>query len=82
MVDWRALRGHLLVLLATLSGIVGMGVVFTGATAGRMGELALGLPLLCLGLWWSGIQLGRSRTAVRARRAARTGVRPPDGTGR
>jgi hypothetical protein len=80
--DWRALRGHILVLLAMLCGIVGMGVVYTGATAGKMGELTLGLPLLCLGLWWSGIQLGRSQAASRARRAARTGVRPPDGTGR
>jgi hypothetical protein len=82
MADWRAMRGHLLVLLATLCGIVGMGVVFTGATAGKMGEVTLGLPLLCLGLWWCGIQLGRSQRASRARRAARTGMRPPDGMSR
>lgn len=71
MQDRQALRGHILVLLATLSGIVGMGLTFTGAVQGKLGDLILGLPLLLLGLWWSGIQLGRSQRASRVRRAAR-----------
>jgi threonine/homoserine/homoserine lactone efflux protein len=75
-----AIRGHLLVLLATMCGIVGMGLVFTGATAGNLAALTLGLPLLFLGLWWAGIQLGRSQMENRARRLDRTQARSPDGT--
>lgn len=68
-------RAYALVLLATLCGVVGMGLVFTGATEGRPDDLILGLPLLFLGLWWSGIQLGRSQAAGRARRAAKLRAR-------
>jgi Zn-dependent protease with chaperone function len=71
MIDVTAVRGYVLVLLATLCGIVGMGLVFSGATAGMMLDVTIGLPLLFLGLWWSGIQLGRSQMAHRARRAQR-----------
>jgi hypothetical protein len=77
----RAVRSHLLVLLATLCGIVGMGMVFTGMTDGNLEALVLGLPLLCVGLWWSGMQLGRSQRARRARRGARTGGGPRMGRG-
>ena len=74
----RALQGYVLVLLATLCGVVGMGLTYTGATDGRLGDLIAGLPLLFLGLWWSGIQLGRSQAAGRARRAARLRARGLD----
>ena len=67
--DRIAMRGHLLVLLATLCGIAGMGLVFTGATNGKMADVTFGLPLLVVGLWWSGIQLGRSQMAHRTRKA-------------
>jgi hypothetical protein len=73
-----AVRAHALVLLATLCGVVGMGLAFTGATEGRLDDLILGLPLLFLGLWWSGIQLGRSQAASRARRAAKLRARSLD----
>ena len=71
MVNRHVLYGHVLVLRATLFGVVGMGITYTGVTGGRLSDLTLGLPLLLLGLWWSGIQLGRSQAAGRARRAAR-----------
>ncbi len=77
--DWQALRANALLLLATLCGIVGMATVFTAATDGKPSDLVLGLPLLFVGLWWSGIQLGRSQAAGRARRAARLRARSPDG---
>jgi hypothetical protein len=71
MIDLKAVRGYAAVLVATLCGIVGMALVFSGATDGKMLDITIGLPLLFLGLWWSGIQLGRSQTAHRARRAKR-----------
>jgi hypothetical protein len=81
MMDWNAIRGHVLVLLATLCGIVGMALVFNGATDGKLADITVGLPLLFLGLWWSGIQLGRSHTAHRARRA-KTRALAQNGTSR
>ena len=78
MANRHVLYGHVLVLLATLCGVVGMGITYTGVTDGSLGDLTLGLPLLLLGLWWSGIQLGRSQAAGRARRAARLRARTLD----
>ncbi len=80
--DRHALQSHVLVLLAALCGVVGMAVVYSAAADGKPGDLTLGLPLLLIGLWWSGIQLGRSQAAVRARRTARTQARPPNKIGR
>jgi hypothetical protein len=82
IVSRHALHGYVLVLLATLCGVAGMGLVFTGATEGKPADLTVGLPLLFLGLWWSGIQLGRSQAAGRARRAARLRARTLDGSSR
>jgi hypothetical protein len=77
IVQRQALQGHVLVLLATVCGVFGMGLAYTGLTDGNPGALIIGVPLLFLGLWWSGIQLGRSQAAARARRAARLRARSP-----
>ncbi|MBV9279877.1 MAG: hypothetical protein JOZ41_07335, partial [Chloroflexi bacterium] len=68
--DRRMIRGHVLVLVATLAGIVGMGIVFEGATRGSLVGVSRGMPLLLLGLWWAGRELARSMMLSRARRAA------------
>lgn len=68
--DRRAIWGHSLVLLTTLCGIAGMGIIFNGITDGSLREVSQGIPLLLIGLWWSGRQLGRSLALSRARRTA------------
>jgi hypothetical protein len=65
--DRQALRGHLLVLLATISGIVGTGLVFSGIMHGSMIGISQGMPLVMIGLWWAGRELGRSMLASRTR---------------
>jgi len=67
--DWHAVRGHALVLIATLAGIVGMGLVFGGALHGNLKAMMQGVPFLLLGLWWAGRELGRSMMAGHARRS-------------
>lgn len=64
--DWHTFRGHALVLIATVAGIVGMGVVFGGAMHGNLRAMTQGVPFLLLGLWWAGRELGRSMMAGRA----------------
>jgi hypothetical protein len=63
---WQAIRGHALVLISTLAGIVGMGVIFGGAMDGNLHTMMQGAPLLLLGLWWAGRELGRSMMLSRA----------------
>jgi hypothetical protein len=58
--EWQSIRGHALVLISTLAGIVGMGVVFGGAMHGNLSTMMQGAPFLLLGLWWAGRELGRS----------------------
>lgn len=67
----QAIRGHALVLISTPAGIVGMGIVFGGATHGNLHEVVQGAPLLLLGLWWSGRELGKSMMFGRPRRSGR-----------
>ncbi|GAC1325877.1 MAG: hypothetical protein NVS2B16_11780 [Chloroflexota bacterium] len=67
--DWTVIRGHSLVLIATLAGIAGMGIVFGGAMHGDLHAMMRGAPFLLLGLWWAGHDLGRSMMASRARHA-------------
>ncbi len=67
--DWQTFRGHALVVLATISGIVGMGVVFDGAMHGSVVGISRGVPFLLMGLWWAGRELGRSMIASRNRRS-------------
>ena len=69
----QAIVGHVLVLAATLAGVIGMGVVYQGISHGNIPELTRGLSLLLVGLWWAGRELGRSMLAGRARRAANPG---------
>jgi hypothetical protein len=64
----QVMRGHAFVLLATLSGIVGMGMVFSGAMHVSVTEVCRGIPLLMVGLWWAGRELGRSMCYSRNRR--------------
>lgn len=75
----QTLRGHTLTVLAIVMGIAGMGMVFSGAMAGNFPEISRGLPLLLIGLWWAGRELGRSMDGSRARRmlAARAASADP-----
>jgi len=70
----QSIRGHALALLATCSGIVGMGIVFNGVADGSMRELSVGVPLLFMGLWWSGQVLARSILVSRAKHEARATI--------
>jgi hypothetical protein len=63
----RALASYLSVTLAVVAGIVGMGICFNAVLAGNLHELSLGMPLLLIGLWWAGHELGRSMIASRRR---------------
>jgi len=63
-----AMRNHTLVVVATLAGIGGMGLLFDGLMRGSVGDLTAGLPLLMVGLWWSGRELARSKQAASRRR--------------
>ena len=65
-----SIRGHALVLISTLAGIAGMGIVFGGAMHGDVHSIMQGAPLLLLGLWWAGRELGRSMLLSRARSSA------------
>jgi hypothetical protein len=65
--EWQAIRGHAVVLIATLAGIVGMGVIFGGAMHGNFHTMMQGAPFLLLGLWWAGRELGRSMIVSRTR---------------
>lgn len=61
----HALLAHALILMASLAGIVGMGLVYQGVMHGDFVQLSRGVALLLVGLWWSGRQLGRSMLARR-----------------
>ncbi len=63
-----AIRNHALVAAATLAGIVGMGLLFDALMRGNLGDLTMGVPLLMVGLWWSGRELARSKQAAARRR--------------
>lgn len=69
---WHTLGGHVLTVLAVLAGIAGMGMVFDAAMHGSVLQLTQGIPLLLMGLWWAGRELGRSMMASRGRAS-----RPP-----
>ena len=79
-VDWRTLRAHALVLLATGAGILGMGMIFSGAMHSSLAQMSRGAPLLFIGLWWSGRALAQSMIASRQRKLnagpPRTGMEP------
>lgn len=64
----RDLQGHALVLLATMSGIVGMGMMFDAAMRWDVHGMSRAAPFLLVGLWWAGHELGRSMIASRNRR--------------
>ncbi len=64
----RAVGSYLLVAVATVVGIVGMGLVFTALTDGPRSLVLAGLPLLLVGLYWSGRALGQSLQASQSRR--------------
>lgn len=66
--DRHPFLAHTLVLLAALSGVVGMGIVFRGAMDGNLIAVSRGLPFLLMGLWWAGRQLSRSMVASEDRR--------------
>ena len=68
----RAAGSYLSVALATVAGIVGTGLIFTATTDGPPSLALAGLPLLLVGLYWSGRALGQSLQAAQTkhRRAA------------
>jgi hypothetical protein len=68
----RAIGAYLLVGLALAAGIAGMGLIFDAATGGSLVELAMGVPLLSAGLWWSSRQL---KGSIAANRTYREGQR-------
>jgi len=70
----EALRGHALVIISTLAGIVGMGMMFSGAMHGNLHAMLQGAPFLLLGLWWAGRELGRSMMLSRSLRVQRRRV--------
>lgn len=61
----REVRGHALMLLATLGGIAGMGIMFSGAMHADPLGVVRGVPFFLIGLWWAGRELGRSMAASR-----------------
>ena len=73
--DRQTLRGHILVLVATVSGIAGMGMVSDGAMHGNLIGVTRGVPFLLIGLWWAGRELSRSMIATGSRRGQAPGSR-------
>ncbi len=67
----QAIGAYLMVALALAAGIGGMGLIFDVSTGGSPAELAIGLPLLCAGLWWASREMRRSIAANRAHREDR-----------
>ena len=65
--DWHVVRHHGLVIAAVSAGIAGMGMAFTGAMDANWREVSRGIPLLLIGLWWAGRELGRSIESSRSR---------------
>jgi hypothetical protein len=70
-VDREAVRGHILLLVAIVSGIAGMGMVYQGIAAGSVRMTSQGVPFLLIGVWWAGRELGRSIIAGRIRKSRR-----------
>lgn len=68
----RAVLAHFLIVAAVASGIVGMEIVFSGVMHGSVSDVSRGVPLLLIGLWWSGRELGRSMRMSRIRRMSAT----------
>jgi hypothetical protein len=60
---------HALVLLGSVAGVAGMGLVWNGVVEQSVLLLAMGAVLLVCGLLWCGRELGRSMNAARASRA-------------
>ncbi len=79
--EHEAIRGHALVLISTLAGIIGMGIMFGGAMHGNLHAMIQGAPFLLLGLWWAGRELGRSMLLSRVHSShGRNDRRPPKGS--
>jgi len=67
----RAVGSYLSVGIATVAGIIGMGLLFTAVTRGPVGLVFAGLPLLLIGLYWSGRALGQALLLAEARHPER-----------
>ncbi len=65
-----------LVMLATVLGIVGTGLIFTAIADREIGALVWWLPLGLGGLYWCGRALAQSQRGARRRRALRLGAQP------
>jgi hypothetical protein len=64
---------HLTVLLATICGIIGFGIVYDAVSSGSGTNVFVGIPMLLLGLWFVGRDLGMSNLAARRRRLLKMG---------
>jgi len=64
---FRAGVSALSVMLATIAGIIGMGLIFTAVTSGPWSLALTGLPLLLIGLYWAGGALARAMLMSRRR---------------
>lgn len=62
-----------MVLLTTVVGIIGTGLIFTAVTRGPIALIFVGLPLLLIGLYWSGLALGQSFLLAQARHRSSSG---------
>lgn len=68
MTAWRFTVSAFLVLLSTVAGILGMGLIYTALTSGPLTLLVWGGPLTLFGLIWAGQALAQGQRAARAYR--------------
>jgi hypothetical protein len=74
-----AVVAHSFVVMATLAGIIGFGLMYNGIAHHQGLSISVGAPLLFSGLWWVGRDLARSNLAARRRRLLRSGSDPRGG---
>jgi hypothetical protein len=72
----RGLSSVVVVLLASVLGIAGTGLLYTAIADQKVGALLWGLPLSLCGLYWCSRALARSHRSVRLRRAQRLATQP------
>ena len=65
---WHDMFAFGLVAVSTVAGILGMGLLYKAFTTGSLVLGVWGLPLLLVGLYWSGLALGQSLQVFRAKR--------------
>lgn len=69
----EVIKGHVLVLVACLAGVIGIGIIFQGAMDGSVTEMSRGIPWFLIGTWWAARELGRSMLLSRSRGQSKSG---------